>query len=278
MSMQDTATVQESVRREGAARPLAVVTGASTGIGLELARISAMDGHDLVIAADEAEIHEAKAALDQYGGAVHAVEADLSTVEGVERLWSAVQATGKPVSVLFANAGRTLGHAFLEQDFDEIRRVLDTNLLGTVYLLHRFGQDMKLRNEGRILLTGSIAGFMPGPYQAVYNGTKAFINSFSHAMREELKDTQITVTCLMPGATDTEIFERGDMEDTALAHSPKAAPADVAQDGYDAMMRGEGDVVSGWSNKLMTAAASITPAAMLAKAHGKLAKPGSGSD
>lgn len=264
--------------REGRTRPLALVTGASTGIGLELARLCAMDGHDLLIAADEPEIHRAAQALEQHGGVVRAIEADLATIDGVDRLHDEARAMGRPVDALFANAGRTLGHAFLDQDFDEVRRVLDTNLLGTIYLLHRFGRDMQMRNEGRILITGSIAGFMPGSYQAVYNGTKAFINSFSHALRNELKDTNVTVTCLMPGATDTEIFERGDMEDTALASSSMSDPADVAKDGYEAMMRGEGDIVSGWSNKLMTAAASVTPAAMLAEAHGKLAKPGSGKD
>jgi short-subunit dehydrogenase len=135
---------------------------------------------------------------------------------------------------------------------------------------------MRARGQGRILITGSIAGFMPGTFQAVYNGTKAFIDSFSFALRHELKDTGVTVTCLMPGATETEFFERADMMDTQIGQSKKDDPADVAKVGFEAMMKGEGDVVSGWKNKLTTALASVTPAGMLAQQHRKQAEPGSG--
>jgi len=133
---------------------------------------------------------------------------------------------------------------------------------------------MRRRGQGRILLTGSIAGFMPGTYQAVYNGTKAFVDSFSFALRAELKDTGVTVTCLMPGATETDFFERADMLDTKVGQSEKDDPADVARVGFDAMMRGDGDVVSGWKNKLQSAIANITPAGMLAEQHRKMAEPG----
>jgi short-subunit dehydrogenase len=135
---------------------------------------------------------------------------------------------------------------------------------------------MRARDHGRILITGSIAGFMPGTYQAVYNGTKAFLDSFSFALRAELKDTRITVTCLMPGATETEFFERADMTDTKVGTSQKDNPADVAKTGFEAMMAGEGDVVSGWKNKLQAAIANVTPAGMLAESHRKMAQPGSG--
>jgi short-subunit dehydrogenase len=131
---------------------------------------------------------------------------------------------------------------------------------------------------GRILITGSIAGFMPGTYQAVYNGTKAFIDSFSFALRAELKDTGVTVTCLMPGATETEFFERADMMDTKVGTQEKDHPADVAKDGFEAMMKGEGDVVSGWKNKLQTTIANVTPASVLAEQHRKIAEPGSGKE
>jgi len=137
------------------------------------------------------------------------------------------------------------------------------------------GRTMRSRGQGRILLTGSIAGFMPGTYAAVYNGTKAFIDSFSFALRAELKDTGVTVTCLMPGATETDFFERADMLDTKVGQDPKDDPADVARVGFDAMMRGEGDVVSGWTNKLQTAMANVTPAGVLAEQHRKMAEPGS---
>src|SRR5439155_12184964 len=156
--------------------------------------------------------------------------------------------------------------------------VIDTNITGTVYLVQLVGRQMRTRGQGRILFTGSIAGFMPGTYQAVYNGTKAFIDSFSFALRAELKDSGVTVTCLMPGATETDFFERADMLDTKVGQSEKDDPADVAKIGFDAMMRGDGDVVSGWKNKLQSAIANVTPAEVLAEQHRKMAEPGTGTE
>lgn len=179
-----------------------------------------------------------------------------------------------PVAVLLANAGHGLGKAFLDQDFAAVRHVVDTNITGTIYLVQKIGQEMRDRGEGRILLTGSIAGFMPGTYQAVYNGTKAFIDSFAFALRAELKDSGVTVTCLMPGATETDFFERADMLDTKVGTEKKDDAAAVARTGFDAMMKGEGDVVSGWMNKLQSAIANITPAGLLAEQHRKMAAPG----
>ena len=179
-----------------------------------------------------------------------------------------------PIDALLANAGHGLGHAFLDQDFEEARHVIDTNVTGTIYLLHKVGREMRARGEGRILITGSIAGFMPGTYQAVYNGTKAFMDSFSFALRAELKDSGVTVTCLMPGATDTEFFARADMVDTKVGAGKKDDPADVAKVGFEAMMKGEGDVVSGLKNKLMSAMAAVTPSGVLAEQHRKMAEPG----
>jgi len=255
-------------------KPFAIVTGASSGIGLELATICAHEGFDLLIAADRPEIQTAAQHLRETGATVDAVQTDLATTEGVDQLWSA--AGGRPVDALLANAGHGLGRGFLDQDFDDVRHVIDTNVTGTVYLVQLVGRAMRDRGQGRILLTGSIAGFMPGTYQAVYNGTKAFVDSFSFALRAELKDTGITVTCLMPGATETDFFERADMLDTQVGQSEKDDPADVARVGFDAMMRGDGDVVSGWKNKLQSAIANITPAGMLAEQHRKMAEPGSG--
>jgi short-subunit dehydrogenase len=258
-----------------AARPLAIVTGASAGIGYELAKLCAQNGYDLVIAADQAKINQAAEEFRSLGVSVEAVEADLATLEGVDRLYAAVR--GRPVDVLMANAGHGLGHGFLDQDFSEARHVIDTNITGTIYLIQKVGRDMRAKGEGKILITGSIAGFMPGSFQAVYNGTKAFIDSFSFALRNELKDTGVTVTCLMPGATETEFFERADMMDTDVGQGSKDDPADVAETGFDAMMRGDGDIVSGWKNKLTTVIASVTPAGMLAEQHRKMAEPGSGT-
>ena len=257
-------------------RPLAVVTGASTGIGLELARQCAQHGYDLVIAADETEIESAAQSLKADGASVTAVMADLSTLKGVDKLVTAIEQLNRPVDALLANAGRGLGHAFLEQDFGEITRVVDTNIMGTIYLTHRIGKKMLERGEGRILFTGSIAGFMPGSFQAVYNGTKAFIDSFSVALRNELKDTDITVTCLMPGPTDTEFFARADMLDTKVGTEEKAEAADVARTGFEAMIRGESSVVHGLKNKLQVAMSGVTPQDALAEQHRKMAQPGTG--
>jgi len=251
------------------------VTGASTGIGYELAKCCASNGFDLIIAADEPEINIAARDVEALGARVTAVQADLATIEGVDKLYAA--AAGRPIQVLMANAGRGLGKGFLDQDFQQVRHVVDTNVTGTIYLIQLVGRDMRRRGEGRILITGSIAGFMPGTFQAVYNGTKAFLDSFSFALRAELKGSGVTVTCLMPGATETEFFERADMTDTKVGQSNKDDAAMVAKTGFDAMMNGDGDVVTGWMNKLRTAMAAITPSGMLAEQHRAMAAPGSGT-
>jgi uncharacterized protein len=258
------------------ARPFAVVTGASSGIGLELAKCCARNGFDLMVAADEPAINEAAQQFRDLGAAVEAVEADLSTIEGVNKLYAAIG--GRSVEALLANAGRGLGKGFLDQNFDDVRRVVDTNITGTLYLLQKVGKDMRSQGRGRILITGSIAGFLPGTYQAVYNGTKAFLDNFSFALRHELKDTGITVTCLMPGVTETEFFETAGMMDTKAGTGTKDDPRDVAETGFKAMMKGDGDVVSGWQNKLQTAIASVTPSGMLAEMHRRMAQPGTAKD
>ena len=252
--------------------PFAIVTGASSGIGYELAKCCAKGGFDLLIAADEPSIQTAAEQLRQFGRQVQAVEADLATSRGVEQLYAA--AAGRPVDALLANAGRGLGKSFLDQNWKDIQRVIDTNVTGTLALIHQVGRDMVTRGRGRILITGSIAGFMPGTFQAVYNGTKALLDSFSFALRAELKDSGVTVTCLMPGATETEFFERADLMDTKVGTDKKQPADEVAKVGYEAMMKGDGDVVAGWSNKLRAAIANITPSAVLAEQHRKMAAPG----
>jgi uncharacterized protein len=232
------------------ARPLALVTGASTGIGYELAKCCAQEGFDLIVAADEPEIKKAAADFEALGAKVDALEADLATLEGVDKLYE--QVGGRPVDALIANAGRGLGKGFLDQDFGDVMRVVNTNITGTIYLIQKLGRDMRVRKRGKILIVGSIAGFMPGTFQAVYNATKAFLDSFSFALRAEIADSGVTVTCLMPGATETEFFERADMLDTKVGQGKKDDPADVAATGFKAMMKGEGDVVSGWHNKLQS--------------------------
>lgn len=254
------------------AQPLAVVTGASSGIGLELAKLCATNGFDLVIAADVPEIMNVRTELASLGARVEAVQVDLSTTEGNDTLIRAIG--GRPVAALLANAGHGLGRAFLDQDWDELRHVIDTNVTGTLYLIHQVGRHMRLAGEGRILVTGSIAGFMPGAYHAVYNGTKAMIDSFCFALRAELADTRVTVTCLMPGATETDFFERADLMDTKVGTQKKQPADEVAKVGFEAMMKGDGDVVAGWQNKLRAAMAHVTPSGTLAKMHEKMSKPG----
>ena len=252
---------------------LAIVTGASSGIGLELARLCAADGYDLVIAADEAKIERAASELRSGRGRVDAVQADLATGEGFERLMEAVG--DRPVDALLANAGRGLGGAFLDQDFGEAKRVVDLNVVGTIALVHAVGQGMRARDRGRILVVGSTAGFMPGAFQAVYNGTKAFLDSFAMGLRNELKDSGVTVTCLMPGPTETEFFDRAHMQDTPVGESgSKADPAKVARDGYEAMQAGGGEIASGFMNKVQTAFAGIIPDGVMAEMHRRMAEPG----
>src|SRR3954464_10957391 len=252
-------------------RPLAVVTGASSGIGFELAKQCATNGFDLILAADE-PLDAAVDACRQLGASVETVAVDLATIPGVDSLVDRIG--GRPIDALLANAGHGLGQAFLDQQWDEIQHVIDTNVTGTIYLIHRVGKQMQARGRGRILITGSIAGYMPGSFQAVYNATKAFVDSFSFALRNELKDTGVTVTCLMPGATDTDFFARADMLDTKIGSDDKADPADVAKTGFEAMEKGEPGVIAGVGNKLRSALSSLVPDTMLAEQHRKMAEPG----
>lgn len=258
-----------------ATRPLAIVTGASTGIGYELALQCARNGFDLVVAADEAAISLAAADFRKAGAeTVESVQADLSTTDGNDKVYEAARGLGRPVDALLANAGRGLGRGFLDQDWSTARKVLDTNVVGTSYLVQKVGRDMRDRKAGRILITGSIAGFMPGTFQAVYNASKAYLNSLSFALREELKDTGVTVTVLEPGATETEFFKRADLMDTNVGTAKKDDPKMVAEAGFEAMIKGSSDVASGLKNKIMSAVANVVPNEMLATVHRGMAEPG----
>ncbi len=256
------------------ATTFAIVTGASTGIGFELATIAAKNGYDLLVVADEPLIEAAAQDFRQFGTDVQALEADLSTFDGVDQLLSA--AGGRQIDLVCANAGRGLGEAFLDQDIAEWRKVIDTNVVGTSYLLQKVLRDMVARNDGKVLVTGSIAGYIPGAFQAVYNGTKSYVDSFVAAIQNEIKDADgVTLTNLMPGPVETEFFDRAHMLDTSVGADPKKSdPADVAKDGWDALMDGKAAVVSGWKNKIQSAVANITPNAVLAEQHRKMAEPG----
>jgi uncharacterized protein len=255
----------------------AIITGASSGIGQELARLAAKDGYDLLLVADTPFV-DPSAGLSGLNVGVQTLDVDLASIQGVDRLLQ--EAGDRQIDLLCANAGHGLGHAFLEQDLGEWRHVIDTNITGTIYLLQKVLRQMVARNDGKVLVTGSIAGFIPGAFNAVYNGTKAFIDNFTEALRNEIKESDgVTLTTLMPGPTETEFFERAGLGDTDVgASDSKADPAEVAHDGYEALLAGKGHIVSGWKNKLQAAAAHVTPAPVLAELHRKMAEPGSADD
>jgi uncharacterized protein len=255
-------------------RKLAVVTGASSGIGLEIARLAAKEGYDLIVAADEPLV-DASAGFRDLGVDVQSIEADLATDQGVTRLLDAVG--NRPVDVLVANAGHGRGGAFVEQEPRGWRHTIDTNVTGTLLLIQPVLQDMLKRGEGKILVTGSIAGYVPGSFNAVYNGTKAFIDNFCAAISEEIKDSNVTLTVLKPGATETEFFRRADMLDTKVGQQKKDDAADVAETGWKAMLKGERSVVHGLKNKAQVLAAGVVPESVTAAKHRAQAEPGSGS-
>jgi uncharacterized protein len=258
-------------------RPLALVTGASTGIGLELARQFADHGFDLIIAADDEPLAEARRELQSRGASVDAVPVDLAKAAGVEELWSRVTATGRPLAAAALNAGRGAGGAFTDTDLADELEIVDLNVRSTVHLAKYVVRDMAARNEGRILFTSSIASTMPGSFQAVYNASKSFVQSFALALRNELKDTNVTITALMPGPTETEFFERAGMLDTKVGTSDKDDPEDVARDGFEALMAGKERVVSAsLSTKLQGRGSRFMPDGLKAELHRKMAEPGSG--
>ncbi|WP_433280283.1 SDR family NAD(P)-dependent oxidoreductase [Pseudonocardia xinjiangensis] len=256
--------------------PLAVVTGASSGIGRELAKQFAENGFDLLVTAEDTRIDEAAAQLRATGADVRAVRADLRTADGVEELYRAITATGRPVDAAALNAGVGQGGAFLDTDLADELDIIDLNITSTVRLAKRLLRDMAVRDEGRILITSSIASTMPGSFQAVYNASKSFLQSFAEALQNELKDTGITITSLMPGPTETDFFHRADMDDTKVGASSKDDPAQVAEQGFRALMKGEAKIVAGSvGTKAQGVAGKVLPDKLKAVAHRQMAEPGS---
>ncbi|SDQ07045.1 SDR family oxidoreductase [Quadrisphaera sp. DSM 44207] len=260
-----------------AVRPLALVTGASSGIGLELARQFATHGFDLVVAAEDAGLEAAAQDLRGTGAAVEAVRVDLATADGVEELHRRATAGGRPVAAAALNAGIGSGGPFAETPLERELRLVDLNVRGTVHLAKLVVRDMVPRREGRILITSSIASTMAGPFAAVYNASKSFDQSFALGLRAELEDSGITVTSLMPGPTDTDFFERGDLTDTKLGTTGlKDSPADVARQGFEALMAGRERVVAAsLTTKLQAYSSRFLPDSAKAALHKVMARPGS---
>jgi short-subunit dehydrogenase len=258
-------------------RPFAVVTGASSGIGFELAKQFAQHGHDLLIAAEDDIIETAADELAGVGGDVAWARVDLATHAGVEQLVADIRATGRPPDAIALNAGVGVGGDFArDTELDAELRLIALNVTSTVHLAKRTVPAMVARGEGRVLFTSSIAATMPAPFEAVYGASKAFVLSFSDALRNELKDSGVTVTALMPGPTETNFFHRAGMDDTRVGASEKADPAQVAEQAYDALMNGDAHVIAGpLKTKLQGLANELMPESAKAAAHRRLSEPGS---
>ncbi|SDG09376.1 Short-chain dehydrogenase [Lentzea fradiae] len=258
---------------------LAVVTGASSGIGYELAKVFGDNGFDVVVVAEDERVSDAASqlALRCGGVRIEAVRADLTTYDGVETVVSALRAKGQPVSVLAVNAGVGVGGDFArDTSLDDNLEIIDLNVRSAVHLTHRLLGDMVERKEGKVLFTSSIAATGPGPFHSVYAASKAFLASFAQSLREELRDSGVTVTSLMPGPTDTEFFDRAGMQDTKVANSDLDDPAEVARQGFEALMKGDDHVVAGsLRNKVQAVAGKVASDPVKAKMMRTMTEPGS---
>ena len=259
-------------------RPCALVTGASSGIGLELAKQFAQHGWDVVVTAEDAELEAAAEQVRALGAGVQAVRADLTRYDGVEELYAALRSTGRPLDAAALNAGVGVAGRFTETDLAAELGIVQLNIASTVHLAKRLVPDMVARGEGRLLFTSSTVSRMPAPFQLVYGGSKAFVQSFAQGLRQELADTGVSVTALLPGPTETEFFERADAEDTKVGAASKDSAAQVAEQGYEGLMAGKDHVVAGsLKTRLTTHAAAVTPDVVGAKQHASMSEPGSSS-
>ncbi len=253
----------------------ALITGGSGGIGLELAKLFAKDKYNLILVArDEVKLMSAATELmAQYNIQVLTIARDLFKRESPFEIYDELKSKGVTVNVLVNNAGQGEYGEFSETDINREFDIIQLNIGAYISMTKLFLQDMLVRNEGKILNVGSIAGEMPGPWQSVYHGTKAFVNSWSEAIRNELKDTNISVTVLLPGATETDFFNKASMLDSKILETGLSNPEDVAKDGYEALMSGDDKIVSGFKNKAMVAMGNVTPDSMAAENMRKQQEP-----
>ena len=258
--------------------PLALVTGASSGIGFELAKQFAENGFDLIIASAGEGLGVAADQIRSMGVDVQAVQTDLSTFEGVDKLYQSIKLDGRPLDSAAINAGVGVAGPFHETSLEDELSMIDLNVKSVVHLSKHILRDMVERDNGRILFTASVVSEAPAPFQAVYSGTKAFVLNFAESIRSELKDTNVTITALMPGATETNFFHRAGLDDTKVGQSKKDDPADVARDGFKALMDGDDKVIAhSMKSKVMGMAGRMMPDKVTAGAMRGMNEPGSAS-
>lgn len=254
-------------KREENKQKTVLITGASNGFGMEFARLFAKDGYNLaLVARSESRLKELGYGLqDKYGlEKVYIITSDLSKPESPQEIYNELKKAGARIDILINNAGVGVHGFFHETDLDRELNMIQLNVNSLVHLTKLFLRDMKARNEGKILNLASVVSFMPSPLMAVYAATKAFVLSFSEALTNELENTNVTVTALCPGASNTYFFKRADAEKSRAANGPLSEPADVARDGYEALMKGETKIVSGILNKVQTGASNVIPDSALA--------------
>ena len=257
-------------------KPFTLITGGTSGIGKELAKLFANDGRNIILVArDEAALSATATELRSANVEVVTIAKDLFQKDGAVQVYDLVKAKGIEVDILVNDAGQGVYGLFEENDLQRELDIIHLNICSLVTLTKLFLKDFLRKGTGKILNVGSIAGTAPGPYQAVYHGTKAFVNNFSEGLRNEVKDRGIVVTMLLPGVTDTDFFNKADMLDSkAVQDKDKMAdPADVAKDGYDALMNGDDKVVSGFKNKMQVAMGSVTPDTVIAEKTKKTQEP-----
>ena len=261
-----------------ALKPLALVTGASSGIGYQLAIQFAQHGYDLLVVSGTNAIRDAAEDLRVFGTEVQAAQIDLATLDGVDKLNAHIRASGRPLAVAAINAGVGVGGRFCDTDLKEELNLLNLNVIGTWHLAKHVTQYMIASGEGgKILFTSSIASLMPGPYEAVYSASKAFVQSLAMSLHFELKDKGISVTAVLPGPTDTNFFRRAGMHDTKVGTGDKDDPAHVAATAFKALMDGKHQVlVGGLATKLQGGLSAMLPDQMKAARHADMAEPGSG--
>jgi len=252
----------------------ALITGGSAGIGYELAKLFAQDGYNLVLVARTQEDLDrvAQELSSQYGISAVTIAKDLFNPQAAFELYDEVKAKGITVNVLVNDAGQGQFGLFVESDIRRQLDIIQLNISSLTALTYLFLKDMIVRNEGKILQLASIASELPGPWQAVYHGTKAYVLQFTEALINELKETNITMTALQPGATDTDFFNKADMQNSRILDTSLSDPAKVAKDGYQALMKGDDKIVSGLKNKAMVAASNVMPDTMVAEQMNKLQK------